>query len=245
MEHPIVLVNGLFGNLSDKKILSAITDHNIYAPDLIGYGDYRTAPTDKLTLDDQADHIANWVTENCGGPVNLIGHSIGGAISVLFAAKYPALTASITSAEGNFILEDAFWTAGIAKQDISATDLMLQEFKDDTTAWLARSGVEPTKWCLSIAEKWLDHQPASTLRAQARAVIETTSDPAYLEKVKALLASDTPFNLIAGERSREAWHVPGWVVDQANSNFDISAAGHFMMLDAPEVFGRVVRAVCL
>ena len=244
MQYPTVLIHGLFGNLADDKILSAISDQNIYAPDLIGYGEHRDAETTDITLQDQADHIAKWINSTLSGPVNIVGHSIGGAIAMLFADTHPSLTASITNVEGNFTFGDAMWTSKLAKKEISAIAMIVQDYKDDIGNWLTGADVEANDWTVDVAKKWLNHQPASTLKAQSQAVLDTTRDPAFLEKVRALLKTDIPVNLIAGERSRGDWCVPDWVVDQSNCNFDISDAGHLMMLNAPEVFGRVVRAVC-
>ena len=245
MQYPTVLIHGLFGTLADNKILSAISDNNIYAPDLIGYGEHRDAATGGITLQDQADHIATWINSNLSGPVNIVGHSVGGAIAMLFADMHPSLTASITNVEGNFTFGDAMWTSKLAKMDNPAVEQTLEDYKADVKEWLVGADVEANDWTLNVAGSWLNHQPASTLKAQSQAVLDTTRDPAFLEKVRALLKTDIPVNLIAGERSRSDWCVPDWVVDEASCNFDISDAGHMMMLNAPEVFGRVVRAVCV
>jgi len=73
-------------------------------------------------------------------------------------------------------------------------------------------------------------------------VIETTSQPAYLEDVNAVLDSGIPMHLFAGERSRGGWHVPESVLRRAASLTVQPGVGHVMMLEAPEEFlGLVAR----
>ena len=50
-------------------------------------------------------------------------------------------------------------------------------------------------------------------------------------------------NLIAGERSAEAWDVPAFVLAAARSYTEIAGAGHLMMLEEPAVFCRAVESV--
>ncbi|SJM30149.1 hypothetical protein BQ8482_130048 [Mesorhizobium delmotii] len=58
---PIVLVHGLFGNLQDKRILSAFGGRSVHAPELIGYGEYRQVDVSGLALNDQADHVVRYI----------------------------------------------------------------------------------------------------------------------------------------------------------------------------------------
>ena len=242
---PIVLVHGLLGHLNDPRILNAIADQNIFAPDLLGYGVYRNSPMEGLDLLEQADHVAGFIRDINLEPVNLVGHSVGGAVAVLLAVKYPELVATLTSVEGNFTLKDAFWSSQVAEQDISEVERTIEGYKSDPDSWISGAGVALNDWTQSLARSWLDNQPATTIKAQARAVVEATGKPEYLDSIRKLMASDMPYHLLAGANSRQGWDVPDWAVDNATSNQDIPDTGHLMMAENPESFGTVIRGNCV
>ena len=75
MQYPIVLVHGLFGSLSDPKIIAAFGKHQGYTPDLLGYGQFQSADLKELTLADQAEHLANYILSAEIGPVHLVASS--------------------------------------------------------------------------------------------------------------------------------------------------------------------------
>ncbi len=239
-EIPILLIHGLFGSLSDTRILGAFGETTTLSPDLLGYGSQRLAPVAGPTLEQQADHLAGLVTQAGLGAVHVVGHSIGGAIAVLFAGKYPERTGSLTCVEGNFTLKDAFWSSRIATKEIAEVEVILQGYRADVAGWLEGAVPAPSEWALAVASRWLDYQPASTLRAQARAVVDATGDPEYLRTVRRILDSRTPFHLIAGERSAKEWDVPDWVRAAATSYAAITHTGHLMMLEQPEEFGSAI-----
>ncbi|MES2116271.1 MAG: alpha/beta fold hydrolase, partial [Pseudomonadota bacterium] len=115
MTTPILLIHGLFGSLSDAHIVAAFGATPVLAPDLLGYGEYRSADTDGLTLEAQADHVAAWLRQRGDAAAHVVGHSVGGAVAMCFASRHPELTRSLTSIEGNFTLKDAFWSSQIAQ----------------------------------------------------------------------------------------------------------------------------------
>lgn len=237
---PILLIHGLFGSLGDPRILGAFGEVTAFAPDLLGYGGQRLATVSEPTLEQQADHVAASVSQEGVGAVHVVGHSIGGAVAVLFATKYPGLTRSLTSVEGNFTIKDGLWSSQIATKEIAEIDAMLRGYKADVAGWLRGTVPTPSEWSLAVASQWLDNQPAATLRAQARAVVDATGKPAYLETIKRILDSKTPLHLIAGERSRGDWDVPEWVTAAAASDTEIKGAGHLMMLEQPDEFAAAI-----
>jgi pimeloyl-ACP methyl ester carboxylesterase len=242
MQGALLLLHGIFGNLNSPRITGAFRNFTVLTPDLIGYGEYRDARPEAISVESQTEHIATWLRQRERNPVHVIGHSIGGALAVLFAERYPELTASISSVEGNFTIEDAFWTAQLATKTIEEIDELVDSYRSDVFGWLVGAGVTPNDWNLSVANEWLNYQPSRTLRAQAAAVVEATKDTSYLETVRDLLDSGTPFHLFAGEKSRHDWHVPDWVVSKATTNKDVPNAGHLMMLDNPKGFAEVIMS---
>lgn len=241
---PILLIHGLFGSLSDPRITAAFGAVPVLTPDLLGYGGYRAVDTEGMTLEAQADHVAAWMAQRGAGPAHIVGHSIGGAVAIFFASRHPGLTLSLTTIEGNFTLKDAFWSSRIAQMPLPEVDAIIDGYKADVQGWLAASGVAPTEWALDVAHGWLHNQPASTVRAQARAVVAATGRADYLDMVRSLLDAGVRLHLIAGARGRTGWDVPGWVARGAASNADIAATGHLMMLEAPGELAATIISNC-
>lgn len=240
MTAPILLIHGLFGSLSAPRILSAFGDERVHAPDLIGYGSCRDGAPAEWTLHEQADHVATWLRAREREPVHVVGHSIGGAVAVLFACRHPELTRSLTSVEGNFSLRDAFWSRKISMQSLSEIEEEVGGFRADVGAWIGRSGVAPTPFALATATEWLGNQPASTLRNQARAVVTATAEDDYLNSLHNLVRSGIPIHLVAGARARDGWSVPEWLSRKAATDNTIPGTGHLMMLEQPELFAQTL-----
>jgi len=236
----IVLLHGLIGTLGATGIVESFTDCTVLAPDLLGYGDQAKGADISWILEDQVEHVASYLKENTAAPVHVVGHSVGGAVGVLLAAAYPELVCSLTSVEGNMTLDDAFWSAGLARKPLTEVESMLDGFGADIVSWLGDAGVTPSAWTRQVASDWLDAQPGSTVQTQARAVVQATSRPEYLDTVNKLVASPMPFHLLAGERSVEGWHVPETVRANSSSFASIPNCGHLMMLEDPAEFARYV-----
>jgi pimeloyl-ACP methyl ester carboxylesterase len=241
---PIVLVHGLFGSLADPKIVGAFGDTDVYAPDLIGYGQYQDSDVEHLTLNDQAGHVAAYIRRLGDQKVHLVGHSVGGAVSALVCVLCPELVASFTSVEGNFTLKDAFWCGQIAGKQVSEVASIIDGYKADPDAWIAAAGVPITPWTSALARDMLSNQPASTIKAQAKAVVAATGRDEYLAGIRSLVASPTPVYLIAGARSAAGWDVPDWANTACTMRINIPDTGHLMMAEDATLFARSVLA-CL
>jgi len=241
---PIVLVHGLIGSLDEPALVAPLHPHPVLAVPLLGYGVNAGIDPAAITLPAQAEHVASVLRAQFNaGPVHLVGHSVGGVVAALLAHQHPELVAALVSVEGNFTLKDAFWSASVGRMSQADADAMLDGFRADPAAWLARSGIEPTPDHVAVAARWLANQPASTLCAMGRSVVETTGVASYEELLRVVFAR-MPVHLVAGERSRAGWDVPGWAEQQAASSNVVPATGHMMMLEDPDGFGYVVlRAI--
>jgi pimeloyl-ACP methyl ester carboxylesterase len=90
------------------------------------------------------------------------------------------------------------------------------------------------------ALQYLSQQPASTLHAMARSVVEQTGSAGYLPKLREVF-SHRRVHLLAGERSRHGWDVPDWALRQASSVAVVPGAGHMMMLEQPQAFAIMIK----
>lgn len=240
-ESPIVLVHGLFGSLNDPMILEQFGAREMHAPDLLGYGALSAHDMDGVTLDNQADRIADYIVQAGLARAHVVGHSIGGAIAVLFAARYPEFMASLTSVEGNLTLKDAFWSEQLAAKPLSEVEKILEGYRRNPQAWIADAGVPINTWTAHLAEQWLANQPARTIHAQAAAVVSATRQRRYLDTFNSLLQSPLSVNLIAGSRSSSEWDVPAWVNDSCSLRINMPGTGHLMMAENPASFAAAVE----
>ncbi len=238
---PIIICHGLFGSLSDSVLLEPFGQHNVFAPDLLGYGEFRSTQLDDLLLADQADHIVAFMDKNAIQKANLVGHSVGGAVAALIAIRYPDRVRALVSVEGNMTPADAFWSAELSKKPIAEIQTIVDGYRTDVAAWISDAGVIANAETVRIATDWLDHQPPATLKAQARAVVEATAENSgYIEKLNGQLLNGLELHLIAGENSRDSWHVPKDIEQAARSVTLMPGAGHLMMLESPSDFAAAV-----
>ena len=186
---------------------------------MLGYGAEAAADPDSLTIEAQVEYLRAMIDEP---RVHLIGHSIGGVIGATYAHRYPEQVASFVNVEGNFTLADAFWSGQLATMTPAEVDENLRALPE--IAYL------------------LDFQPASTVQAMARAVVEFTADPGYERLLREVFAQ-TPVHLVAGGRSRAGWDVPDWALAGAASYSEVPGVGHMVMDEAPEAFGALLAGL--
>ena len=231
----VVFIHGLIGDLKDERIIAAAGPH-AEAPDLLGYGSYAHDGR-PISIESQIEHIAQIIGDD--ERAHVVGHSIGGAIAMLFADRYPQRVASIINVEGNFTINDAFWSQRASLLSIAELAAEMEADREDPAGWLHRAGVLDTPEHRQRVRDYLFNQPASTIHAMAASVVDVTSRPAYLEHLRRVFAR-IPVHLVAGERSAHEWDVPPWARQAAASYTIIPRAGHMMMLEDPLAFAAVV-----
>ncbi|MDG4792744.1 alpha/beta hydrolase [Micromonospora sp. WMMD1082] len=240
---PVVFVHGLIGSFGIERWPTPPDAPPSLSPDLIGYGVRSGADPAAITIDAQVGHLLAEVDRAMpGGRVHLVGHSVGGVIAMAFAHRHPGRVASVVNVEGNFAPADAFWSSQLAAQTPAEVAEFLRGCRRDPVRWLRDGGIRPTEDRVRRAGRALAFQPASTLHATARAVVEFTTGDAYQRMLREVFGR-TAVHLVAGRRSRAGWHVPGWALDAAASYHEVPDAGHMIALEAPERFGRTLDAV--
>jgi pimeloyl-ACP methyl ester carboxylesterase len=118
----------------------------------------------------------------------------------------------------------------------------MQKDRADPAGWLRASGVEPAPARIEAARSHLAHQPAATVSAMAKSVVEITAAPEYLDGVMTVLNNGTRVHLIAGERSREGWDVPAFVLDNADLTL-IPDTGHLLTIESPQAFADALATL--
>jgi len=234
---PVIFVHGFIGTLD---VSGYAVPH--MAPDLLGYGEYRDVHPDRISLPAQVEHLRELIDARYGDvAVDLVGHSVGGAIAMLFAATHPDRVRRIVNVEGNFTLADAFWSASVGRMTDSEATAMLAGFKAAPLQWLRGAIPDAAPDKEGLAERWLAHQPASTLRAMGRSVVEITGSENYPALLRSVFERHL-VHLLAGERTRQDWNVPGWAVECCAGMTVMPGCGHLMMVERPQEFSEIIAA---
>ena len=91
---PLVLIHGAGGNLMHwPGDLRRLSDRQVYALDLPGHG--RSVGRGRAAIGDYAEVVREFVERLRLPPCALGGHSMGGAIALEFALRYPARLAGL------------------------------------------------------------------------------------------------------------------------------------------------------
>lgn len=99
---PLMLVHGGLDHARNwdwvARDLSA--DFHVYAHDLRGHGNSQQAPGALYSIAEHILDLSALIDAVTDGPVDLIGHSLGGIVALLYAGIYPERVRKVVSIEG-------------------------------------------------------------------------------------------------------------------------------------------------
>lgn len=106
-DHPLVLLHGGSARWqSALPLIPMLSQHwHVYAPDLRGHGQSGRAPGG-YRLRDYAADIAAFLEQVVQQPAVLFGHSLGGHIAILVAARHPHLVRGLIIGDAPFDLAE-------------------------------------------------------------------------------------------------------------------------------------------
>ena len=115
---PLLLIHGFGGNKDNfTRIARQLESYHLIIPDLLGFGESSKPMTADYRADAQATRLHELLqTKGLTSNIHVGGNSMGGAISVAYAAKYPKEVKSL------WLIDSAgFWSAGVPKSLEGAT----------------------------------------------------------------------------------------------------------------------------
>ncbi len=117
----VLLVHGVQDHCHNWDWVSEVLsrEYHVVVPDLRGHGDSEWVKGSPYNNLDYVYDLAQLVEQEALEPLNIIGHSLGGTIAVLFAGIFPEKVASVVSVEG---------IGGYWYQDNSGTQKKIREW---------------------------------------------------------------------------------------------------------------------
>lgn len=224
---------------------SLSNDYQILAIDLLGHGDSDTPP-ESLGMEEHTDVIRGLALERGFRRNILVGHSIGGWISMIYAAKYPEEVEKV-------ILVD------IAPRDVSATPTprprrrapppVPESFENEEEAleYLKRRYASFTEEALQNRLRYaFIRDPDGRLRLKSdpglRARLRGSFSVDYWSFIRKISA---PMLLIRGSESRTVSDAAVEKMQEILKDFEVATiqgATHMVPQDHPEEFESAVKA---
>ncbi|WP_201576420.1 alpha/beta fold hydrolase [Psychrobacter sp. H8-1] len=115
---PLILIHGFGGNKDNfTRIADKLEDYHLIIPDLLGFGDSSKPMSADYRANAQAQRLHELLqAKGVASAIHVGGNSMGGSISVAYAAMYPE------NVESLWLLDSAgFWSAGIHEAFEDAT----------------------------------------------------------------------------------------------------------------------------
>ena len=90
---PVLFVHGQPGLGSDwDPVAAELTDHRLLIVDRPGYG---RSGDETLSIEGNAEVLGDIVAERDAAPVTVVGHSYGGGVAIVLAARRPELVSGL------------------------------------------------------------------------------------------------------------------------------------------------------
>jgi 3-oxoadipate enol-lactonase len=235
---PLLLIHGFCGSSAYwQKVLPELSKQfRVIAPDLRGHGD-SSAPDEHYTMERMADDLARLLDELKIPRVTMLGHSLGGYVTLAFAEKYPDKLAGF----------------GLIHSTAFPDDEKGRENREKGMESIRQHGIEP--YVKALVPKLFAPEHLETMPEEVRLVktIGLATDPLgavhTLQGMKerpdrnhVLLNSNVPVLLIAGERDQIVPVERTFSVTAPHVTRErIPSAGHMGMLETPDLLIEAIR----
>jgi len=227
-EQNLLLLHGLFGALSNfSGILQHFgSSHNVIVPILPIF----ELPLRKLSVSGLVDHVAKFVEKKGYTHVHLLGNSLGGHISLLYALAYPQKIASVTLTGSSGLFESAMGSTFPKRGDYDF-------IKRKTEATFYNTAVATKELVDEVFDTVNDRNKAIRVIAIAKSAIRHNLRD-KLDQIKA------PVLLIWGKEDNVTPAFVGEEFHQLLENsrlYLLEECGHAPMMEHPQVFNQYLE----
>lgn len=229
-EVPVLMLHGLGGCSNDfasAVTFKGLSDKTIIIPELLGFGKSEKPFEYSYDLTEQAE-LVNGIIENLGcKKVDLVAHSMGGVIAILFAKNFPHKVNKLIVAEPNL-------TPNNAKISVKIENYGSEEgFKENFKTFVEKYNKKESPAAMRFYET-LKQCTYYSLYRSAVSILKYSKPPFYEEFLKL----DAVRSFIRGEKSYHEIDNK-MIKDFCENNihfYTVPEAGHGMMGDNPEAF---------
>jgi pimeloyl-ACP methyl ester carboxylesterase len=229
-----------FAHVAAHPVLAG---HRSLLVDFLGFGLSDKPRSFGYTLDDHAETVVTLLDQLGLRMCEMIGHSSGGAIAVLIAARRPDLVAALVMADGNLDPGGGAFSASIAAQSESTYvgrgyQAQIASLRDRARAVDSSEGPAELVGMLQVAAPDAVHRTARSLVEMPRPtvreqLVQVTMPRSFLVGARTLEA-ETPSGAIAD------WTYVQGLSDAGVRLLVVPDAGHGMMSDNPDGFVRTL-----
>jgi lipase len=222
----ILAVHGLTGHGRRWETLANqhLPEFAIVAPDLLGHG--RSSYAAPWTIEANVSALAALLDADAAGPVTVVGHSFGGAVTLSLAAARPDLVAAVVLLDPAVGLDGA-WMQEIADAMLDSPDFADRaEARDDKTSgsWGEVAEADPAELERELDEHLVDLANGRVgWRVNVPAMMSYWSE---LARPFALPRQGTPTTLIRAKRTD-----PPYVSGRLVSALEAHLGSDFTLLD--------------
>jgi pimeloyl-ACP methyl ester carboxylesterase len=189
-------------------------DWHIICPDLRGHGDSAWSPDGSYSMPFYVTDLAQLIHQNSTGPITIVGHSLGGAVTLRHAGVYPERVRRVVAIEG----------LGISPLDQRPEEPIGTRWREWMEARRALSARVPKRYTtveaacarMQAANRHLTPEQARHLTIHG---IARNEDGTYSWKFDNYVRSSLPMS-ITDEELHELWgniDCPVWLVHGADS----------------------------
>lgn len=263
---PLVLVHGWMDvSASWQFMVDALREpRQIIAPDWRGFGGSRGAPTDSYWFPDYLADLDALLDHFAGDqPVDLVGHSMGGNVSMLYAGVRPARIRRLVNLEGFGMPASrpsqapgryAQWLDELKAQRRGDMDLKAYDSVDGVARRLMKTnprlGADKAQW---LARQWAREDGQGRWHILGDPAHKVTSAMLYrADEAQAVFARITApvLSITASDDSLGQWWKGQYTLADYRQRLQavpdlreavVDDAGHMLHHDQPQALARLIR----
>lgn len=235
----VVLLHGYCGSSAYWEKLLPYMDKSvrIIAPDLRGHGNSSAPEAGKYRIEDFAEDIAQLLEMLDPGPVVLLGHSLGGYITLAFAQGYP----------------DSLEAFGLIHSTALPDSEEAKENRDKAAASIKENGIKP--FVDGLVPKLFPPAHQASMAEAVRRVKEIGYGTSPVGAAATALGmkerpgrsdvlaeTELPVLLVAGSEDGVVPPERAFVVDRPSiTRHVLEGSGHMGMIEDPQALAAVIR----
>jgi pimeloyl-ACP methyl ester carboxylesterase len=252
---PVVLIPGLGSPREswDNLVPALARDHRVYLVQVNGFGgDSPGANLRPGVLDGIVGDLAGFLAANKIGPVRLVGHSMGGLASLMFARAHPKAVSRVMVVDA-LPYFPVLLARGGAMPSAAQIETLASTMRDTVAARFGKP-IDPAT--IQADVNGLALQPASrsqmavwAAKADPRVTARLLYEDMSTDMRPALPKLSTPLTIVVpwtdqafGKDRTLAFYRTQFGGAPNVEYVDIAESGHFVMLDQPARFGEALAS---